>query len=91
LGRIDVRRPHKLGKEAARQAAAQVAERMQREFAIEYRWDGDHLRFSRPGVSGYVLVHDRAVEVSVELGFLLLPMRAQIEGQIREFLEHHFA
>jgi putative polyhydroxyalkanoate system protein len=91
LGSIDLRRSHKLGKAVAREAAARVAERLRSELGIQYRWQGDYLRFTRPGASGYVLVQDAAVEVSVSLGFLLLPMKAQIASQIREYLDLHFA
>jgi putative polyhydroxyalkanoate system protein len=87
---IDVTRSHSLGKAAAREGAARVAERLRSEFGIQYRWQGDYLRFSRPGASGYVLVQDAAVQVSVSLGLLLLPMKAEIAREITDYLDLHF-
>jgi putative polyhydroxyalkanoate system protein len=88
---IDIRRVHGLGLEAARKAADQMADKLGRKFGLKGDWDGDVLRFERPGVTGALTVGPKDVQLSVALGFLLKAMKGSIEQAIQHELDALFA
>ena len=67
------------------------AKRLQKEFDLDYEWDGDVLVFERPGVNGELTVAPKHVEMEVKLGFLLRIMKPTIEKNINQNLDEIFA
>lgn len=90
MPKIDIRRPHQLSLAEARAVVEQVAARMQEKFGMSGQWQGDTLRFSRPGASGAIAVDDAAIHVTAELGIMLTPLKGMIEQEIRRKLDEHF-
>ncbi|MDE2249241.1 MAG: polyhydroxyalkanoic acid system family protein [Pseudomonadota bacterium] len=88
---IDIRRPHRLPTAEARALVDKVAARMQEKFGMTGQWQGDTLKFSRPGVSGSIAVGSDAIEVKAELGMMLTPLKGMVEQEIRRKLDEHFA
>jgi putative polyhydroxyalkanoate system protein len=88
---IVVRRHHDLGLAKARSLAQTIARRLKSDYGGSFVWKGDVLHFERTGASGSVAVTADDFRVRVELGFLLTPLRSQIEGEIRKFCDEHFA
>ena len=88
---IEIRRAHGLGLAAARRAAEQMAADLGRKFDVRASWQGDTLRFERPGVSGFVVLSAKDLHVSISLGFLLKAMKESIEKLIHQELEALFA
>ena len=88
---IKIRRAHSLPHTKARAAAERMAKRLQKEFDLDYEWDGDVLVFERSGVNGELTVAPKHVEMEVKLGFLLKMMRPSIEKQIHANLDEIFA
>jgi putative polyhydroxyalkanoate system protein len=88
---IDVRRVHGLGMAAARMAAERMAEDLGRKFDLRGEWEGDVLRFQRPGVTGSLAITARELHLSVSLGFLLRAMKGSIERAVLEELDTLFA
>jgi putative polyhydroxyalkanoate system protein len=91
MNQIVVHRSHRLRLANAKRLAETMARRLQDEYGGSYAWDGDTLRFRRTGASGQVTVERRGVEIRVELGLLLTPLRSRIEGEIRAFCDEHFS
>lgn len=87
MARITVEREHALGREAARAKAEQLAERLAREFAVTYQWQGDTLLFKRSGVDGSIVVSDDRVRVELKLGLLLSAMSSSIKREIEQVLD----
>ena len=87
---IEIHRDHGLGLPAARRAAEQMAADLGRKFDVRGSWQGDTLRFERPGVSGFVVLTDKDLRLSISLGFLLKAMKASIEKLIHEELDMLF-
>lgn len=83
---IDILHPHALGREGARSAIDQVAEKLQAQFGMESAWNGDVLEFQRSGVAGRIVVDEDNLHVTAKLGFLLSAMRGPIEQEIRRVL-----
>src|SRR5215470_17098468 len=88
---IDIRRAHALGLEGARAAADRMAEHLGRKFDLRGAWDGNTLRFERPGVTGFLAITAKDLHLSVSLGFLLRALRGSLEGAIHEELDRLFA
>jgi putative polyhydroxyalkanoate system protein len=91
MPRIDIRRPHQLSIAEARAVVDKVAARMREKFGMDGKWQGDSLEFSRSGASGSIHVGEHAIQVVVELGMMLSPLRGMIEQEIRHKLDEHFA
>ncbi|HUJ00980.1 MAG TPA: polyhydroxyalkanoic acid system family protein [Usitatibacter sp.] len=87
---IEIHRDHCMGLAAARRAAEQMAADLGRKFDVHGSWQGDTLRFDRPGVSGFVVLTDKDLRLSISLGFLLKAMRASIEKLIHQELDALF-
>lgn len=88
---IEIRRVHGLGLKAARAAADRMAEHLGRKFGLTGAWDGNVLRFERPGVAGSLAVDERDLNLSVSLGFLLKAMQGSIAKSIEHELDTLFA
>jgi putative polyhydroxyalkanoate system protein len=76
---------------AAREAAERMAEQLGRKFDLKGAWQGNVLRFERPGVTGSLTLTDKDLQLSVALGFLLKAMRGSIETAVAEQLDALFA
>ena len=87
---IEIHRAHGLGLAAARRAAEQMAADLGRKFDVRGSWQGDTLRFERPGVSGFLQLTGKDLKLSISLGFLLKAMKSSIEKLIHEELEALF-
>jgi putative polyhydroxyalkanoate system protein len=90
MSEIVVRRHHELGLARAKRLAETIARRLREDYGGTYAWTGDHLQFERTGASGRITVKPDRVEVRVEIGFLLSPLRGRIERKIRAFCDEQF-
>lgn len=88
---IEVQRVHNLGLKAARTAADTMADHLGRKFGLKGDWDGNVLKFERPGVTGSLAVTDKDLKLSVALGFLLKAMKGSIEQAVLRELDQLFA
>ena len=88
---IELHRVHDLGLAGARQAAERLAEQLGRKFDLKGAWQGNVLRFERPGVTGSLTLTDKDLKLSVALGFLLKAMRGSIQQAVEEQLDDLFA
>ena len=84
---IDIRRRHDLGLEGARAAADRMAGELARRFDLRGTWDGNAMRFERPGLKGTLQVSADSLHLTVTLGFLLKAMRGQIERAVTTQLD----
>ena len=91
MSRIHVERPHALGREAVREKAEKLAQRLAREYDVRYQWRGDTLEFKRSGADGSIEVSDAKVRVEVKLGLLLSAMSGSIKREIERALDEYLA
>ena len=90
MSHIAIRHPHSLGYQQARDSAQSVAEKLNAEYGLDYRWEGDSLHFKRTGIDGHIVVEEHQVLVNVKLGMLLRPMKPRLEEEIHRFLDQRF-
>jgi putative polyhydroxyalkanoate system protein len=91
MATIVVRRQHDLGIAKAKKLAQSMATRLKGDFGGSFEWNGDVLRFERTGASGSLAVTSDNVQVHVDLGLLLSPLRSRIEREIVTFCDEHLA
>jgi putative polyhydroxyalkanoate system protein len=91
MATIEISRSHSLPKEEAKQKAEELAKSMETKLGLAWKWVGDNVEFHAPsgaakGTKGVVRVLEKAVEVSVDLPFMLKMMKGTIEEKIQEKL-----
>ena len=91
MATIDIRHPHALTHEAARAKAEDLARDMKERMGIDWKWEGDHIRFDAPsgtakGTTGSVEVTTAEVRVQIDLPFMLRPMKGMVESKVRDKL-----
>ena len=91
MSRIDMHARHNLSREEAQSAADELASDLARKFDIKYGWQGDHIHFERPGVSGTITVRAEEIRIQAQLGMLLLFLKPQIEDEITRYLRDEFS
>jgi putative polyhydroxyalkanoate system protein len=87
---ISIKRRHKLDQKKAKAAAEKIARDLNKRFDLAYEWEGDHIAFERPGVSGSLHVGKTNVQLDVELSFLLVALKGPIEREIHKQLDAVF-
>ncbi|MBI2898478.1 MAG: polyhydroxyalkanoic acid system family protein [Deltaproteobacteria bacterium] len=92
MATIELRKRHGLSKEAARKKAAEIAERLQAKLDLEWRWSGDSILFEATrgkakGAKGSLDVGDGEIAVSVDLPFLLRPLKGIVAAKIQAKLD----
>ncbi len=87
---IIVRRKHGKNHAEARASAEHMASELKEEFDLNYAWDGDVLRFKRPGVSGQLALDAEDVVLNIHLGFFLSALKPRIEREVHKFFDENF-
>jgi putative polyhydroxyalkanoate system protein len=92
MSTIDITRAHKLPLEDAKKKAEELAKSMGEKFGIDWKWEGDTIRFDAPsgkakGTKGEVAVNDKEVRVAIDLPFLLRVLKGTIEDKVKEKLD----
>lgn len=88
---IRITRPHQLSHDEVRAHVEGLAVELHQQLDASYHWDGDTLRFSRSGASGWIEVGKDSVVVEVKLSMLLGPFKHKIEHAVNEYLDRHLA
>lgn len=75
---------------AARASAERLVNELKEELDLACAWDGDTLRFKRPGVTGELAVGSEEVGLRIQLGFLLSALQPAIEREAHKFFDQNF-
>jgi putative polyhydroxyalkanoate system protein len=82
MATISIARKHSLSHKKARDVAEDIAKDLNKRFDLEYEWDGEHIDFERPGVTGRIHVGKERIKLDVQLGLLLGMLKPKIEREI---------
>ncbi|HJU21476.1 MAG TPA: polyhydroxyalkanoic acid system family protein [Casimicrobiaceae bacterium] len=87
MATIRIDRPHHRSQDEAKALADQLAHDFETRFALKWRWEGDDVHFTRPGVSGRMHVGETNIVLDLHLGLLLAPLKPAIERQVNAKLD----
>jgi putative polyhydroxyalkanoate system protein len=87
MATISIARKHALSHKKAKAVADKIAKDLNKRFELDYAWNGDHVDFERPGLSGRMLVGRDKIALDVSLGWLLTPLKPTIEREITSQLD----
>ena len=82
MATISIARKHALTHKKAKDVAEKIARDLRKRFELDYAWEGDHIVFERPGVSGRMLIGEDKIRLDASLGWLLTPLKPAIEREI---------
>ena len=91
MARISIIRQHSLDHETARRKMQNLANRLARELSAECSWQGDRLEFRRSGADGFIELAEGQLVVEIKLGFLLIPLKSNIESTIHSYLDRNIS
>ena len=91
MATIDISKAHSLPLDDAKKKAEELANTMAQKFGIEWKWDGDTIRFdsksgAAKGTKGEVAVSTNKVRVAIDLPFMLRMLKGTIEDKVNEKL-----
>ena len=84
---INLVRSHSLSIAKAKALVQRAADGLATEFGLESQWDGNTLRFSRPGVDGEMLVTGSKIELNVTLSLLKKAFKGRFVERIERDLD----
>ncbi len=87
MATITKSRSHKHDLEHARASAEKVAEHLAERFGVKYHWEGDTLRFKGAGAKGGMTLVPGQLDLHMELGFMLRPLKSRIEQEMDKYLD----
>ncbi|KZY35499.1 MULTISPECIES: polyhydroxyalkanoic acid system family protein [unclassified Oleiphilus] len=79
---IQVVREHHLAHDEIKKISEDMVVSLAEEFGVKYHWEGDTVRFKGAGAKGRMTVLPQQVDLKMELGFLLMPLKSKIEKSI---------
>jgi putative polyhydroxyalkanoate system protein len=90
MATIAIAKKHALSHKKAKEAAQKVAEDLNERFELEYKWHGDYIDFSRPGLTGQLHILKDEVRLDCKLGFLMGAIRPAIEREVHKEFDKRF-
>ncbi|MDX1450926.1 MAG: polyhydroxyalkanoic acid system family protein [Oleiphilaceae bacterium] len=80
-------RTHTHDVDHARESAEGIVRHLADQFGVKYHWEGDTLRFKGAGAKGAMTLTTNKLDLRMELGFMLLPLRSRIEREMDQYLD----
>jgi putative polyhydroxyalkanoate system protein len=87
MTQISVERKHNLGRDAARQKAEVVVDKLVQRYDVQATWQGDTVAVKRSGANGTVKIDDDAIRIELKLGMMLSMMSGTIKSEIERALD----
>jgi putative polyhydroxyalkanoate system protein len=88
MPKISISRNHSLSPAVIKQRITELGDKLQSKYQAKTSWDGDKaMNVKGPGVEGKLTISDSKVDVNLDLGFLLSPMKGKIEEAITKELD----
>jgi len=81
---IDLVRPYWAPMAIAKVRVQKAADELAAEHDLKSQWDGDTLRFERPGLQGEICVTVSELRLQARLGFLLKPLKSRLVSEIED-------
>ena len=88
MPKISISRNHSLSPAVLKQRIVDLGEKLQAKYQAKTSWEGEKtMNVKGPGVEGKLSISDTKVDVNLDLGFLLSPMKGKIEEALTKELD----
>lgn len=84
---VNVQRNLAMSKDQALQAAEKVADKLARDYGVNFSWRGDCADIKGPGVQGTCAVSEGLVDIQLTLGFLAAPFAVRVKEEINKYFD----
>jgi len=81
---LDLVRPYWAPIAVAKVRVQKAADELAAEHDLRSQWDGNTLRFERPGLHGEIRVTASELRLQARLGFLLKPLKSRLVSEIED-------
>ena len=90
MATISIKHDYTMAADHLAEELKNLAEKMGATYQLVCEWPDDHhLRFSRRGANGEIIIKSDHVSVEIKLGLVLSPLKTKLEKDIRHFLQKH--
>ncbi|MDZ7783837.1 MAG: polyhydroxyalkanoic acid system family protein [Halioglobus sp.] len=76
-------------KEELRRVARELASKIEGEYGLRARWQGDSVTISGRGVNGAMSFGDDEIEVTVKLGMLASLFESRLKQEVERYLDEN--
>jgi putative polyhydroxyalkanoate system protein len=91
MPKLAISQPHRVGAEEARRRIDGLARELGDKYGLTSRWTSDTVaEVTGSGATGQITVEPEQVDVTLDLPFVLSPMKGRIESRIRDELQKLF-
>lgn len=88
MPKINLSRNHSLPADVIKQRLTELGSKMQEKYQAKTSWSDDKtLNVKGPGVEGKLVIGGDKVDVNLDLGFMLSPLKGKIEETLGRELE----
>lgn len=88
MPKISISRPHSLAPAVLKQRITDLGEKLQSKYQAKTAWKDDKtMDVKGPGVEGKLTIANDKIDVNLDLGFLLSPMKGKIEEALTKELD----
>jgi len=88
---ISLIRSHSLPVAEAKARVQKSADELASEHDLSSEWEGNTLRFHRPGLEGEICVSRSEIRLEANLGFLMKPLKRMLVDEIERTFDRVFA
>lgn len=89
MAHFKIRRRYTMPRGEVREAARELASRIEREYGLRARWRGDSVTMTGRGVDGTMSLDDEEIEVSVKLGMLASLFESRLKKEVQRYLDEN--
>ena len=86
---FNISRTYTMPREKVRENAEELARKLETEFGVRARWQGDTVTMRGNGVDGKLEIDDEAVHVDVSLGLMASIFEGPIRRAVNDYLDRY--
>ena len=91
MGKIQIRQRHEKDDAEVRELAESLACKLEREYQLQTKWQGDQVTFKRSGLSGAMTLSPGAVDIELKTGMMMSAFSGTIERELKKALAEKLA
>lgn len=91
MSTIRIERQYRQSQDELRAGLETLGTRFQKDFDVQYQWNGQRVEFKRSGASGFIEYDDTTVRLELKLGLVLSPLAGKVRNHLEAYVDEHIA